>query len=414
MPSHDKIKRPSIIVVQHGARHNYAMPLAFERAGFLERFYTDLCSQRGIGYVADFLSKTPFASPSIQRLANRRLPPEILKKTHTFDTIGLKIHKSLSSHDVDTVKKRSDLFDTIGKKMKKRGYGETTHILSAFGQGRSFLTEGRKRGIKIICDVNVALSSERIVREEQARFPDWEAPKYYYGESLKNQETGFNPTKVLLEDTDCFLCPSEFVQNDLVENFNIRREKTILLPYAVSPNWFGIKANTIPKRILFGGSAELRKGIHYLAKAAEIVKGIHPDSDIRIAGETSIALRSRPETKHLNFLGRIPRRLMEEEFSKADILVLPSLAEGSAGVTYEAMGCGVPVVTTASAGSQIRNGLDGLIVEERNVEALAEAITRIIGNRALRNTLSENARDHAKNFTWEKFSDRLVKAVIQV
>ena len=414
MSRHDKAHSTRVIVVQHGARHNYAMPLAFEKAGLLDRFYTDLCSQKGLGHLADILSHTPLSRPVIRRLANRRLPPELLKKTSTFDMTGLRIHRSLSSHDIETVKHRSDLFDLMGKKMQKKGYGAATHILSAFGQGRSFLTEGRKRGLKIICDVNVALSSERIVREEQARFPEWEDPKYYYGETLKKNDTDFNPTKVLLEDTDCFLCPSEFVRTDLMENYGIDRNKTVLLPYAVAPEWFEITAAPIAGRILFAGSAELRKGIHYLAQAAKTIKDIYPDCDIRIAGEASQVLRDRPETDDLNFLGRIARRDMREEFTKADILVLPSLAEGSAGVTYEAMGSGVPVVTTVSAGSQIRDGLDGLIVEERNAPALAEAICKIIGDRQLRNKMSENAREHAKNFTWEKFSERLVEVVSHV
>ena len=48
------------------------------------------------------------------------------------------------------------------------------------------------------------------------------------------------------------------------------------------------------------------------------------------------------------------------------MFVLPSLAEGSAEVTYEAIAAGVPVVTTRAAGSVVRDGIEGRIVPERD------------------------------------------------
>ena len=64
-------------------------------------------------------------------------------------------------------------------------------------------------------------------------------------------------------------------------------------------------------------------------------------------------------------------------YQQADIFVLPSIEEGSALVTYEAMACGLPVVTTPNAGSVVRDGVEGFIVSIRDPDALAERIESV-------------------------------------
>ena len=53
----------------------------------------------------------------------------------------------------------------------------------------------------------------------------------------------------------------------------------------------------------------------------------------------------------------------------ADVFVFPSLFEGSAVVTYEALACGLPCVVTPEAGSVVRDGVEGLVVPSADVEA---------------------------------------------
>jgi glycosyltransferase involved in cell wall biosynthesis len=91
--------------------------------------------------------------------------------------------------------------------------------------------------------------------------------------------------------------------------------------------------------------------------------------------------------------------------------VLPSVAEGSAEATYEALAAGLPVITTEAAGSVVRHGIDGWVVPERDSVALAEAIERIIGDRHLRATMSLAARERAREYTVERYGERLVAAL---
>jgi glycosyltransferase involved in cell wall biosynthesis len=93
------------------------------------------------------------------------------------------------------------------------------------------------------------------------------------------------------------------------------------------------------------------------------------------------------------------------------VFVMPSLAEGSAEAIYEALAAGLPVITTDAAGSVVRPGIDGWVVAERDSVALAEAIERVVGDRRLRATMSLAARERAKEYTVERYGERLVAAL---
>ena len=86
---------------------------------------------------------------------------------------------------------------------------------------------------------------------------------------------------------------------------------------------------------------------------------------------------------------------------------------GSAETTYEALACGVPVVTTPEAGSVVRDGIDGRIVPSRDPEALANAIAEIVEDRQKRERMSRAARDRAHDYTWERYGERLLAALRQ-
>jgi glycosyltransferase involved in cell wall biosynthesis len=107
----------------------------------------------------------------------------------------------------------------------------------------------------------------------------------------------------------------------------------------------------------------------------------------------------------------VPRAQIHEEFQRADVFVLPSLAEGSAEVTYEAMAARLPIVTTAAAGSVARDGVEGQIVAERDSAALATAIDEIVQNREVRERMAGAARQRARDYTWERYGERLVAAL---
>jgi glycosyltransferase involved in cell wall biosynthesis len=109
-------------------------------------------------------------------------------------------------------------------------------------------------------------------------------------------------------------------------------------------------------------------------------------------------------------VGQVPREVVRSEFAQADVFALPTLAEGSALAHLEALACGLPVVTTANAGSRVRDGEDGFVVPLRDASALADRLEQLVRDRQLRESMSQAARTHAEELSWSHFGELLVGA----
>jgi glycosyltransferase involved in cell wall biosynthesis len=134
-------------------------------------------------------------------------------------------------------------------------------------------------------------------------------------------------------------------------------------------------------------TAQLRahKGHEYLLEAAAEL----PDVRFLFVGEgpererlESLA-RSLGVDDRVDFLGF--RSDVRELLLRSDLFVLPSLDEGLPLSVLEAMTVGKPVVATSAGGTDeaVEDGVTGIVVEPRDVKALAAAIRAVLGDPAL-------------------------------
>ncbi len=331
------------IVAQIGARRGYAVPAILEEAGMLERFYTDITGDIGLGELFSAAAVLPLLGRPARRLAGRRLPGNIRAKTTTFPGISLThgLRRAFTKHDpTATVRESLRFSNALGRAMTRHGFGNATHIYSMLSE-----------------------------------------------------------------------CGPLLVSAKLIANWGVRRKRTALVPYGMHARWFEIEPHSVRGRILFAGTAELRKGIHYFAMAVEKLVALGIRCEFRVAGNVQRSVADQKHCRHLTFLGRIPRADMAQEYAAADVFVLPSLSEASAEAIYEALACGIPIVTTWETGSVVRDSIEGRIVPSRDPEALANAIAEIIEDRQLRERMAHAARERARDFTWERYGERLVAAL---
>jgi glycosyltransferase involved in cell wall biosynthesis len=214
----------------------------------------------------------------------------------------------------------------------------------------------------------------------------------------------------LVQISDLYFCPAPSVARDLADIPGFDPSRVRLVPYGISGvlRW---RPKPIRGRVLFVGAAGLRKGLPYLAEAARVLKGRRPEIEIVVAGYASLEIRQRPETRDLQFLGVLGREAMADEFARADVFCLPSLAEGSATSIFEALAYGIPVITTASSGSLVSNGVEGLVVPERDAEAIASSIERIVEDRELRARMSTAALALATRYDDAQCGRRFISEV---
>ena len=88
-------------------------------------------------------------------------------------------------------------------------------------------------------------------------------------------------------------------------------------------------------------------------------------------------------------------------YSAADAFVLPTFYEGFGLPMLEAMACGCPVVTSNDPAVQEVVGDAALCADPNDTEAIANAMTRVLEDDALRRTLIAGGLERAKTFSWE-------------
>ena len=136
-------------------------------------------------------------------------------------------------------------------------------------------------------------------------------------------------------------------------------------------------------RLLYVGRLAAVKGVRVLFEALGMLDVPGLSLEVTLAGDGSdrAALEAAAHASGLNarFLGYVSQDRVAELLRSADMLVLPSFAEGVPVVLMEAMASGVPVIATRVGGVSelVEHGVSGLLVAPGDPEGLAGAIARL-------------------------------------
>ncbi|MEW6683052.1 MAG: glycosyltransferase family 4 protein [Nitrospirota bacterium] len=200
-----------------------------------------------------------------------------------------------------------------------------------------------------------------------------------------------------------------------VETFvaqGVPREKLVVVPRAVDTNRFtppSTRERDRTFRALFAGQLCLRKGLPYLLRAWTALR--LRDAELTLLGplhddvKALLAKVTDPSIKHVPWSDDTT-----SFYRRASVLVLPSLVEGSAKVTYEAMACGVPVIVTPNAGAVARDRQEGFVVPIRDDGAIKEALLALYENRDLVRAYGQAARKTVETYSWDHHRDVMWKA----
>jgi glycosyltransferase involved in cell wall biosynthesis len=110
-------------------------------------------------------------------------------------------------------------------------------------------------------------------------------------------------------------------------------------------------------------------------------------------------------------IGAIPRNLIFSQFQWADVFFLPSVCEGSATVTYEALMSGLPVIATPNTGSVVTDGINGFIVPARDTQAMADRLRCLHRDRNLLFKMQEATQHSTEIASFEAYGRRLRQAL---
>jgi glycosyltransferase involved in cell wall biosynthesis len=386
------------VVLSAGKRgHYYLTARAFQNHGVLGRFITHtFFRQRGLrrrlfpDRLVQTRSDPDLADRSVTSLWPIELPWQAIRPLlGRFDRLGMACYNAL--------------FDLASVPFVV-GQGDVFHFANTYGVYSG--AAAKRAGMKVVVDqqsVHPAYGIE-VVEAEYRRLGMWD---------LGTDRPTVRRIERELELADLILAPSRFVFEENVKR-NIPAQKQRVVPLGVDTDLFRPGPRTRRRsdafRILFVGRINAWKGVHDLLAAVAALDD--PRVELTLVGAIAPDFRVWL-ARHAGRFTHVPTvspRKLAELYREADAFALPSLAEGSALVTYEAMATGLPCVVTRSAGSLVEHRRDGLIVPAGEPDALARALTELMEAPDWAHALGAAARKSAEGCDVKQYGERLLTA----
>ncbi|MBW4666635.1 MAG: glycosyltransferase family 4 protein [Cyanomargarita calcarea GSE-NOS-MK-12-04C] len=393
-----------VLVAQLGARKHYQEPALFHQWGILDRFYTDIYAGNNPIYNLLRHPKIYTYLPNSFKKALDRYEASLQNANIIqFPIFGYQYIKAVKQSSLEEV---SQIFvwgaQQFCHKILQHGIGNINTIYGFNSACLELFQYAKDRNIGCILDQTLADYSlvYKLLLEEEEKWIGWSLTPFKINNSdLKLMEREHHEQDL----ANHIVCGSSFVKDSLVaRGVNANKISVISLgrlkdeePIDYQNLLSSPQQRGDELKILFVGSVGLRKGIPYLLEALSQIKGQIP-FDCKVAGSLEIKSERIAEYSSIcEFLGRIPRSQVKDLYRWADVFVLPSICEGSAMVTYEALSLGVPIITTYNSGSLVRDGIDGFIVPIRDSEAIAEKLRKVYTT-LYNNEIRKNSQEYLK------------------
>jgi len=214
------------------------------------------------------------------------------------------------------------------------------------------------------------------------------------------------------KNSDAIICPSEIVSVEL-KNLGINKKKIYVVPFESPLAKDLIKKKKIFKEkkiiaLLFFGEVSVDKGVHHILSIQNKLTKNNFETRLHIVGEIKhLFLKKNTNKQNVKFYGKLHRMDLIKLYSNTDIFIFPSYTEGSALVTYEALAAGLPLITTAAAGSINIHGLTGYTLKNCNETKMYSAVEKLISSIKLRKKFSNNAKKLTQNLLKKSYGERI-------
>lgn len=230
----------------------------------------------------------------------------------------------------------------------------------------------------------------------------------------------FDPVRLRQEEeefrlADFLLAPSEFSRDTFIER-GVSPERLLMHRYGYDPARYrperrNGRADGRPFTALFAARCEPLKGLH-LALEAWCRSGLAEHGRFVICGSFVPGYRravqrwlDHPSVEEHGFVQDLDAVMRE-----SDALVLPSLVEGSALVSYEAQASGCVLLASNASGARCEHGEHGLVHRAGDVDQLAAQLRWLHARPERLEALRNAALAHARTLTWDDAAEELLGA----
>ena len=249
---------------------------------------------------------------------------------------------------------------------------------------------------------------EEIVRAEHEAYPefisDWRPAPAEYWQNWRQE----------CELADIIIVISEWSRQAL-ERADANRQKLSVIPLTYEPPADdSATAHEYPERftperplrVLFLGQINLRKGVARLLEAAQALRN-EPVEFWMVGPRQCRPPEQLRRLKNVRWFGRVAHANAAQYYRDADIFILPTLSDGFALTQLEAQGHRLPVIATRYCGEVVRDGVNGLVLEEPSSEQIATAVQFCLRNPDRLAAFSDSLRVEER-FSLEVLSQNLL------
>jgi glycosyltransferase involved in cell wall biosynthesis len=259
---------------------------------------------------------------------------------------------------------------------------------------------------------------------------------------LNNSRKKFywNFTEKAIKNSDKIITVSKRTEKDLIKYLRIEADK-------ITTNYIDVddiykksisqkensrvlkKYKLKPGYIFAGGGYEIRKNVEGLVRAYKmlldknksahflkeipklVIYGKILPKNLALATNIEDLLKELNLTKKVDLLGEVPQKDLPTLFNNASIFVYPSFYEGFGMQILEAMNVGVPVVTSKNSSLPEVGGDSVLYCNPNEFSDIAMVMKNVLMNKNLRDTLKVRGQERARQFSWEKFSEKILNII---
>ena len=219
------------------------------------------------------------------------------------------------------------------------------------------------------------------------------------------------------------VCPSEATRSDLLEA-GFPEHQVVVVPLGADPVAADPELAARLRAshgldgpvVLWVGTVEPRKNLPVLARAVASLdlEGL----TLVVVGPTGwredLSAAVAPLGDRVVVTGPVDEATKHAWYDAADVFCFPSLLEGFGLPVLEAMGHGTPVVTSAGTATEEVLGDAGLTVDPADVDGLAGAVRRVLGDSDLAERLGAAGRLRAATMTWDATAEATVRVYREV
>lgn len=273
------------------------------------------------------------------------------------------------------------------------------------------LERAKKKNIKtiLIAPVPHNLFVSKVVFEEMLRYGIKSSDGYTSDFRLtKIQASYTNVEFIICTNSVAYYTFAKYEENKKIRNLNF--------PMGIN---FGKFKNPIERednvfRVCYISHTVILKGLQYLLEAwqkidnknIELIIGSNIDNNVM-----EIIKQKFRKLKKVKYTGYL--KDMNSFYKNSSIGVFPSLIDNGPSTVFEAMACGLPVIVTEGCGAKdiIEDGKEGFVLPIRDAQAIKEKIIWFYEHPKEREQMGLNAEEKIKNYTIEKFAEKVVEAI---